>query len=1101
MLVYLRCRRSALLLLAFSVFLAAQTNTVHLAGETGRQHASGTGEPLDIFGPGVVIADPYGSIYVAVRDGIYKVDTGGARTRIAGVGRRSRYSGDGGPAIDSGMNPRGLAVDRAGNLYFADAGNNRVRKLDRASGVVTTIAGNGVSGFSGDGGAAVAASLDGPTGVALDPAGNLYISDGSTHGHNRIRKVDAGTGVIMTFAGNGLQGFSGDGGLATQAQFHSLGGLATDASGNLYIADNYNNRIRMVSAATGTISTVAGNGSAGLEGDGGRAVDAELNNPLSVAVDADGDLFIADAQNFRIRRVNLATGAIATTSDTRVYRDSQHGFPCALAVDAAGDLYVADSGNSQIRRIPAGVAHESADPPAVHPMLAPSSAFKINVTYDSSVPAAAQTAFNNLIATYESLFTTNITVNVSVFFGTTGLGQSETAEVFESYHNWRNAMLANATANPGNSYAAAAAAGLPASDPIGNGTVVLTTANARALGFSANASVDTTLTFSNAAAFEYTGTVTPSTIDFLDTSAHELDEGLAIGSALTGLQDNAALPGGDYAAEDYFRYSAVGTRGISTSPTAVVYFSYDGGTTNVAQFNQAYAAEGDSDLDRNDWIYGNSGCPSAKVYIQDAIACYGQSAPIGVGPEIIVFKSMGFNSSTSQTITFGALSNVTVGVAPFSISATASSGLTVTFTSTTTSVCSVSGTTVTILATGPCSITASQAGNATYAAATPVTQSFTVNPLLAPTLLSPANGAAGVSQLPTLEWNASSGATSYDVYFGTAASPPLVTNVTATGYAPTGLSANSTYHWKIVARNSLATASSSTFAFSTYNSSCTFAVSPTAVPITYTGGSSSVSVTAGSGCAWTASSNASWLTVTSASGTGNGMISFTATANAGTAQLATISFANTSFKVMEGGSPSAPIFNDVASSDPYFDYVSLMSNYGITVGCQTSPPLYCPSQPVTRAEMAVFIVRGVNLATGASLTYPTTAYFQDVPSSGVPDSEYFPYVQRLAQLAITVGCQTSPVALFCPDESIPQAQMAVFVIRAWMLSNNITTLTYPTTPYFTDVPATDEYFPYIQKMAQLVFWMGCGGGQYCENSAVTRDQMAPMITRGMLGAP
>jgi hypothetical protein len=203
---------------------------------------------------------------------------------------------------------------------------------------------------------------------------------------------------------------------------------------------------------------------------------------------------------------------------------------------------------------------------------------------------------------------------------------------------------------------------------------------------------------------------------------------------------------------------------------------------------------------------------------------------------------------------------------------------------------------------------------------------------------------------------------------------------------------------------------------------------------------------------------------------------------------------------MQAGWPIVQIFEDVPPADPYFDYVSLMSSYGITVGCQSSPPLYCPSQPVTRAEMAVFIVRGLNLATGTSLTYPSTAYFQDVPPSGVPDSKYFDYVQRLAQLKITVGCQTSP-ALFCPDESIPQGEMAVFAIRAWMLANNIATLTYPTTPYFTDVPATDEYFPYIQKMAQMGFWPGCGGGAYCENSAVTRDQMAPMILRGMLGAP
>lgn len=1080
---YFNCSRSPILLLAFSVFLTGQTRTVRFGGEVGRSQASGADQPLGISGPGVVAVDPFGSVFVAVRDGIFRVDTRGTRARIAG------------PGGDRGINPRGLAVDRAGNLYFADAGNNRVRKLDRASGVMTTVAGTGVSGFSGDEGPASAALLEGPTSVALDPAGNLYIADGTVAGHNRIRKVDAGTGVITTVAGNGQQGFSGDGGPATQAQFHSLGGVVTDASGNLYIADNYNNRVRMVSAATGTIATVAGNGAAGVAGDGGRAVDAELDNPLSVAVDADGHLYIADADNFRIRRVNLATGAIFTAGDTRIYRDTQHGFPCALAVDATGDLYVADSGNSQIRKIPGVLAHQAAAPLAIH-RLSPSGGFKINATYDSSVPAAAQTAFNNLIATYEGIFTTNITVNVNVFFGTTGLGESTTSEIFSTYHNWRAAMAANATANPGNSYAVAAAASLPMNDQIGNNMVVLTTANARALGINANTSVDTALTFSNAATFEYTGTVTPSTIDFLDVAAHELDEGLAIGSALTGLADNAPLPGANYSAEDYFRYSAAGTRGISTNPSAVVYFSYDGGTTNVAQFNQAFSAAGDSDLDRNDWVYGNNGCPSAVVYIQDAIACYGQAAPIGVGPEIIVFKSMGFNSSAAQTISFGALSNVIVGVAPFSISATASSGLAVNFTSTTTSVCTVSGNTVTIVATGGCSITANQAGNATYSAAPPVTQSFTVNPVPAPVLSWPANGAAGVMLLPALKWSASSGATSYDVYFGTAASPPLVTNVAATSYAPAALSANTTYHWKIVARNSVGSTSSATFAFSTYNSSCTFTVSPTAVPIAYTGGLSSVNVTAGAGCTWTAGSSASWLTVTSGSGTGNGTLSFTATANAGTARMAAIGFANVSFNVMQGGSPASVFFNDVPSSDPYFDYVSLLYADGITAGCSSSPPLYCPATPVTRAQMAVFIVTALDRQQGISLTYTQTPHFQDVPSTSI----YFPFVQRIADLGITGGCSSSP-PLFCPDTSITQGQMAVFMIVGWMRENNLSTFTYTTTPYFTDVVPTDPFFRFVQKMRDMGFWPGCTSTSYCESSAVTRDQMAPMIMRSLLGAP
>lgn len=203
---------------------------------------------------------------------------------------------------------------------------------------------------------------------------------------------------------------------------------------------------------------------------------------------------------------------------------------------------------------------------------------------------------------------------------------------------------------------------------------------------------------------------------------------------------------------------------------------------------------------------------------------------------------------------------------------------------------------------------------------------------------------------------------------------------------------------------------------------------------------------------------------------------------------------------MQGGSPSTPIFNDVPSSDPYFNYVSLLSKYGITGGCQSNPPLYCPGQSITRAQMAVFVVTSVNLATGASLTFPPTAVFQDVPASGSPDSIYFDYVQRLSQLAITGGCQSSP-PLYCPDDPITQGEMAVFMIRGWMIANNLTTFTFPQTPLFTDVPSTDSFFPFVQKMVQLGFWSGCTATTYCRDTPVTRDQAAPMILRSMLGAP
>ena len=368
-------------------------------------------------------------------------------------------------------------------------------------------------------------------------------------------------------------------------------------------------------------------------------------------MDTAGDLYIADSGNYRIRKVTIATGTIDTAwNGSAVYRNANHSFPCAIALDPAGNLYIADSGISQLRRVPAGApngAGREADAPAIRlpRNQGTSSGLKINVTYDTSVPAAARTAFNSLVSAYESAFTSNITVNIDVTFGATGLGESTTEQIFVSYSAWRAAMIANANANPGNSYAVAAAASLPGNDPIGNGEIVVNTANARALGLTANTAVDSFLTFSNAAVFEYDGVATSGAVDFLDVAAHELDEGLGIGSALTGLLNNAPVPSGYYAAEDYFRYSAASTRDITTNPSAVVYFSYDGGNTNLAQFNQKYSALGDSNLDRNDWVYGDFGCPAATVRIQDAILCDDQAVPVGTGPEITVLNALGYDSS------------------------------------------------------------------------------------------------------------------------------------------------------------------------------------------------------------------------------------------------------------------------------------------------------------------------------------------------------------------------------------------------------------------------------------------------------------------------
>jgi sugar lactone lactonase YvrE len=242
-----------------------------------------------------IAVDMAGAIYLASDGRIRKIDTQGTITPVAGNGT-FRASGDGGPATSAGMSIWGIAVDRTGALFIAENGNNRVRKVD-ANGIITTVAGNGTDGSSGDGGPATAASVGSPSAVAVDGDGVLYIAQSGPI--SRIRKVDR-NGVISTVAGDGTAGFSGDGGPATSASLNLPVAVAVDGSGNIYIAEV--GRVRKVDAS-GIITTVAGDGTAGFGGDGGPGIAARLNSPVALAVTSDGTLFISDWGNQRIRMV------------------------------------------------------------------------------------------------------------------------------------------------------------------------------------------------------------------------------------------------------------------------------------------------------------------------------------------------------------------------------------------------------------------------------------------------------------------------------------------------------------------------------------------------------------------------------------------------------------------------------------------------------------------------------------------------------------------------------------------------------------------------------------------------------------------------------
>jgi hypothetical protein len=308
----------------------------------------------NLDGPISCVKDAAGNLYIADQNNnrIRKVNTNGIISTVVGNGVYGN-AGDGAAATDAQLaSPAGVAVDATGNIYIADQYTQRVRVVNTA-GVISIFAGTGY-GFSGDGGAATDAQLSFPVAVALDNGGNVYIADAN---NNRVRMVNT-NGVISTFAGNGTSGFAGDGGAATDANINGVNAIAADALGNIYLSDRNNQRIRMVNT-NGIISTVVGSGSPGSGGDGGAATDAYLYNPDGVAVDAIGNIYIGDFQNNTIRMVNT-NGIIKTIAGNGNYGFYGDGGPATsayieyaggLTVDGAGNVFFADINSNRIREL------------------------------------------------------------------------------------------------------------------------------------------------------------------------------------------------------------------------------------------------------------------------------------------------------------------------------------------------------------------------------------------------------------------------------------------------------------------------------------------------------------------------------------------------------------------------------------------------------------------------------------------------------------------------------------------------------------------------------------------------------------------------------
>jgi sugar lactone lactonase YvrE len=328
--------------------------------------------------PSVMTMDKSGNLYIAdtLNYRIRKVDTSGNISTIAGDGTKGN-SGDGKAATAAEFGGiGGIAVDGSGNIYFSDTSNHLIRKIS-SSGTISAFAGTGTLGFSGDttqytipGSTVVVATnakVSGPTGIAVDSKGNVYFSDS---GNNRIRRVSVTDSSISTIAGDGTGAYYGDGAGAAYSEVNHPTSLIIDAQDNIYFADSLNHRVRKIAAADGKITTVAGIGYAGKNDNGGLAVNAELHYPSSVSVDSPGNLYIADQINNRVRMVTTngliwtiaGSGRFGNTGDGGAALSASMYFPSGVQVDSAGKVYVIDNVNNRIRLL---TPQAGSVPPAV----------------------------------------------------------------------------------------------------------------------------------------------------------------------------------------------------------------------------------------------------------------------------------------------------------------------------------------------------------------------------------------------------------------------------------------------------------------------------------------------------------------------------------------------------------------------------------------------------------------------------------------------------------------------------------------------------------------------------------------------------------------
>ena len=839
-------------------------------GKPGYAGDGGQATAANLNVPQGLAVDAGGNLYIAdtQNHAIRKVTPAGMISTVAGSGVRG-YASDTGPATSAQLAlPGGVAVDAAGDIYIADTGNHAIRKVT-PNGVIGTVAGNGLPGYFGDGGKAIAAQLNSPQGVAVDAGGNLYIADTM---NDVVREVTVNGPFISTIAGNNVAGYAGDGFPATTAQLYRPYAVAVDAAGDVFIADWGNSSIREVFAAgplKGTIATLAGDGHAGYRGDGGPAASAELYRPTGIALDAAGDVFVADSSNLRVREISL--GLIATVAGTGAGPYSGDGGPAALAqlsgprgevVDSTGNVYFADTNNNAVRKltVATGVLTTVAGTgtPGFSGDWGLATAAQLNhpqgVALDSSGNLYISDTSNQrvrLVTAATGIITTVVGTGVAGYSG--NAGPANVAQVSSprglAFDKSGNLFIADFANNVIREVYAA-------STTIGSVTyaagAIVTVAGAYNSGYAGDTSqsVGALLNSPSSVALDSSGNLYIA--DSYNNAIRKVTVSTGIITTVVGDSTGNAGFAGDGGAATSARLSLPQTVTLDAAGDIVIadtgnnrirVVGATSGTINTVAGNGVAGYSGDLGAAINAEFEGPAGVvvdSTGNYYIADT----GNNLirllePTGAHALLAVSTTHSGDFAPGQTgVSFSILvSNASAAGATsgtVSVTDTVSAGLVLVSMSGAGWTCSANtctrsdalsagsaypaiAVTMNVAATTPLQVVNQVAVTGGNSPAASASQAAVVLPALPqPALTSPANGVGGVSLLPVLSWSAVSGATSYDVYFGAASPPPLAANVPTASYSPAGpLNQEGTYYWQVVARNSSGLSSSPIWSFTT----------------------------------------------------------------------------------------------------------------------------------------------------------------------------------------------------------------------------------------------------------------------------------------------